>query len=150
MGIQKGAIKFGMKMLSKKRIVPGVPAIIRNSDGKILLGKRNKKMICYPGFWGLPGGIIEFGETIEKAIQRELREELGVDSKVLKYGKPVMQLASRECPMQSLSLPVYCNIKSEPSAKDETSEIKWFSPKEIKKMKLAYLHKKILEQEELI
>jgi mutator protein MutT len=143
-------VRFGIKLLINKRIIAGVPAIIMNNEREILLGKRDKNMLYYPNTWGLPGGVIEFKETIEQAIKRELKEELGVDSEVTKYGKPSMGLPSKECPMQNLSIPVYCRIKGNPEAKDETSEIKWFPPKEIKNMKLAYDHKKILKQEKII
>lgn len=42
-------------------------------DSKILLTL--KKTGPYAGRWGLPGGAIEFGETPEQALQRELLEE---------------------------------------------------------------------------
>jgi mutator protein MutT len=150
MGFQKGAIRYGTRILFGKKILSGVPAIIKNPKGEILLGKRKKNMFFYPEMWGLPGGIIEFGETVEEAIKRELEEELGVKSEITKYGKPFMQMPVKECPVQSLNLPVYCKINGTPQAKDETSEIKWFKPKEIKSMKLAYSHKEILEIEKII
>ncbi|MCX6987278.1 MAG: NUDIX domain-containing protein [Chlamydiae bacterium] len=43
------------------------------SDSKILLTQ--KKSGPYQGQWGLPGGAIEFGETPEEALKRELLEE---------------------------------------------------------------------------
>lgn len=92
------ALRFGMRLLIGKRILPGVPAIIRNSRGEILLGKRDKTMPCYPNLWGLPGGVIEYGETIEQAIKREIKEELGVDSEFIKYGKPYMDLPKENAP----------------------------------------------------
>jgi len=144
------ALRFGVRLLVNKRIFPGVAAIIRNSRGEILLGKRSRKMITYPNVWGLPGGVIEFGETIEQAIKREIKEELGVDSEFIKYGKPHMDLPKKECPYQSVGLAVYCSIKGTPKPKDETSEVKWFKPSEIKSMGLAYDHKEILKQEGII
>jgi 8-oxo-dGTP diphosphatase len=146
----KGIIRLGVKLLFNKRVVPGVPAIIRNSKGEILLGKRDSNMVCYPDFWGLPGGLIEYSETIEEAIKRELKEELGVNSEIIKYGKPIMNKSTKECPSQYLDTPVYCKIFEEPKPKDETSDVRWFKPKEIKDMKLAYNHNKILEEEGLI
>ena len=148
----KGILRLGVKLLFNKRVIPGVPAIIKNSKGEILLGKRNANMAYYPDFWGLPGGLIEYGETIEQAIKRELKEELGIDSEVIKYGKPLMNLPTKECPSQYLDTPVYCkNLPGQiPTAKDETSEVRWFKPKEIKDMKLAYNHNEILEEEGLI
>lgn len=144
------ALRFGMRLLVNKRIIPGVPAIIKNSKGEILLGKRGKGILTYPGYWGLPGGVIEYGETIQQTIKREIKEELGVDSEFIKYGKPKMQLPSKEFLFQNVDLVVYCRLKGIPKPKDETSEVKWFKPKEIKKMKLAYQHNEILKQEGLI
>lgn len=52
-------------------------------DGKYLIAKRGKGID--EGFWEFPGGKIEPNETQEQAIIRELKEELEIDVKVLKY-----------------------------------------------------------------
>ncbi|GIU68342.1 MAG: hypothetical protein KatS3mg001_192 [Candidatus Pacearchaeota archaeon] len=146
----KEVIAYFFKIFKKRVVLVGVPAIIINKERKILLGKRSG-VVFYNGFWGLPGGVVEYKETIEEAAKRELREELGVEVKILKYGKPKMNLPNKECPLQTLDIPVYCKIiKGKPKAKSETSKISWFSPKEIKKLKLAYSHKELLKQEKLI
>jgi len=51
---------------------------ILQSNRAILLCKRCREKLLYPGCWGLPGGHLEPGETPEQALVRELREELGV------------------------------------------------------------------------
>jgi len=145
------AIKYGIRFVVGKRILSGVPVIIKNFKGDILLEKRSKKMLYYPDMWGLPGGLIEFGETIEQAAKREVKEELGVEVKVLGYAKPIMVMPTKECKEQAINTPVYGKIISgTPKPLDETDEIKWFKPKEIKNMKLAYGHKQILKNEDLI
>ena len=53
----------------------GVGAIIIR-DNKILLGKR--KGVLRDGYWCLPGGHLEFSESMEKAVARELLEETGM------------------------------------------------------------------------
>lgn len=142
---------FAANLIKTKLVIVGVPAIIQNSKGEILLGKRSKDMKFYPDTWGLPGGIAEYGETQEQTIKRELKEEMGIETKVIKHGKPFNQLPVKECRFHSLNIPIYCKITSGiPKPKDETSEVKWFPLKEIKNMKLAYQHKEILKQEGLI
>jgi len=47
-------------------------------ENKILLLKRNK--LPFQGLWGLPGGKIKFGEHVDEAAIREIREETGIES----------------------------------------------------------------------
>jgi len=55
------------------RVAVGVVAV-RNS--RILLVRRGQEPS--KGLWSVPGGLIELGETIEEAAQREVREEAGI------------------------------------------------------------------------
>jgi len=54
----------------------GVGAFIRDQSGRLLLVQRRREPEA--GHWGLPGGKVDFGETIEAAVLREIEEELGV------------------------------------------------------------------------
>lgn len=47
-------------------------------QGKFLLVQRSEKDDIFPGFWQNVGGKVEIGETIEKAISREMMEEVGL------------------------------------------------------------------------
>ncbi|MCP4219092.1 MAG: NUDIX domain-containing protein, partial [bacterium] len=60
----------------------GVGAVIVNDQNETLLLLRKKSP--EKGCWDLPGGRVELGETIEAAILREIKEELGVDVKIIK------------------------------------------------------------------
>lgn len=57
-----------------------VAAIILSQDHKILLGKKDpNKGGVYADCWHTPGGGVDDGETLEQAIVREVREEVGID-----------------------------------------------------------------------
>ena len=45
---------------------------------RVLLGHRNPARRWYPDVWDIPGGHVEPGESSRAAVERELREELGV------------------------------------------------------------------------
>jgi putative (di)nucleoside polyphosphate hydrolase len=57
------------------RYRPNVAAILQNADGRILVCER----IDIPGAWQFPQGGIEPGETLEQALEREMREELSLE-----------------------------------------------------------------------
>ena len=63
--------------------VPTNGLIVQNEKGEILLVKR--KSNPKKGFWDVPGGFVDFGETLEESMIREIKEELGVKVKDLRY-----------------------------------------------------------------
>ncbi|BDX20855.1 NUDIX hydrolase [Polynucleobacter sp. TUM22923] len=52
--------------------------ILLDSEGRYLLGQRPEGK-PYAGYWEVPGGKIEIGESVFDALKRELQEELGID-----------------------------------------------------------------------
>ena len=61
-----------------RRPVVGIAAVARTADGRWLLIRRGDT-----GQWALPGGTLEWGETLRVAIVRELAEEAGIDEVTL-------------------------------------------------------------------
>ncbi len=53
------------------------------SDGKLLIVKRKDDNPQMPGIWELPGGRMEPGENPFEGLQREMREEVGLEITVL-------------------------------------------------------------------
>ncbi len=150
--MKESIIKLISKLIKQKYVYVGVPVIIQNSKKEILLGKRSKNSFTYPSLWGLPGGMADYGEKVEETAKREVKEELDVDVQIIKRTHNIYQnIPNKMCKFHSVDLPHYAKIiKGIPKAKDETSEIKWFKPSEINKIKMAYAHKEILEGEGLI
>ena len=75
-----------MKYRNPKLTVDGI--IIDKK--KILLIKRKKTP--FKGLWALPGGFVEYGETVEEAVKREIYEETGLTTQIKQllgvYSKP--------------------------------------------------------------
>jgi 8-oxo-dGTP diphosphatase len=93
-------------MQQQKQSVPivWVSAAALFHDGKLLMAERpvGKSLA---GLWELPGGKIEVGETPEKALVRELHEELGID--VLEYHLQPVTFASYRYEKFHLFMPLY-------------------------------------------
>lgn len=56
-----------------------VIAVIGRPDGKFLITKRVMTKEWAPGWWEVPGGGVQAGESSEEAVRREVREETGLD-----------------------------------------------------------------------
>ncbi len=55
-------------------------AVLVRADGRVLLALRPKPKV-YAGYWEFPGGKVEQGESVPAALVRELREELGIETR---------------------------------------------------------------------
>src|SRR5205809_461558 len=58
-------------------LVPGVHAIVRNTNGEILITRRSDD-----GQWDLPGGAVDPGEVPAESVRREVKEETGLEVRV--------------------------------------------------------------------
>jgi 8-oxo-dGTP diphosphatase len=83
-----------------KPFIDVAAGMILRADGSLLLGERPADK-PWAGWWELPGGKIESGETTLQALARELKEELGIDvteatpwvTYVHEYPKTIVRLA---------------------------------------------------------
>jgi len=64
----------------EKRPLLTADTIIRRRDGSVVLVKRLSPP--FRDFYPIPGGFVEYGETIEEAAVREAKEETGLDVKI--------------------------------------------------------------------
>jgi 8-oxo-dGTP diphosphatase len=64
----------------------GTATLLLDEDGRIALGKRVSTNKHEPGKYGCPGGKVDFGESPQTCIDRELFEETGVRANCLPLG----------------------------------------------------------------
>lgn len=120
-----------------------VDAVITTADGKIILIRR--KNPPYQGSWALPGGFVEYGETVEEAVLREVKEETGIFIEIQDllgvYSDP-----GRD-PRGHMITVCFLALKKEGMLKADTdaAEVSSFTFNEALRMDLAFDHHEILK-----
>jgi mutator protein MutT len=105
-------------------------AVIRR-DGRVLLGLRPEGK-RHGGLWEFPGGKLDVGETLEEAIGRELREELGLTLR--RIGAALFRASDPGSPYE-ISF-VEAEASGSPRALEHT-EVRWFEPAALRDLDLA-------------
>ena len=136
---KKHSLTFSSRELTLKRPVLTVDVVIRMDEGFVFVKRANEP---YKGFWALPGGIVEYGETVEEAARREAKEETGLDVRLVKligvYSDPGRDPRGHYVSIAYLAEPVGGKLKAATDAK----EVKVFQQKP---ERLAFDHEKIFE-----
>jgi nucleoside triphosphatase len=135
----------------KRRLI--VVPVIQDADGRLLLIKMARHRGVFPGQWGLPGGGVEEGETIEAALHREVREELQITlaTAVPAYFKaaPLEKVhadGSREA-MYMVFLIYSCLTHDEvPRINDEFEAYAWVAPADLETYDLNIATRETLRQ----
>ncbi|GAA5535117.1 NUDIX domain-containing protein [Deinococcus aluminii] len=74
------------------RPVVAVGALVWGPDGRVLLARTTK----WRGLWGVPGGKVDWGETLSDAVRREFREETGLTLSDVRYAQTQEAVLSGE------------------------------------------------------
>ena len=94
-----------------RRPVVGIAAAARTRDGRWLLIRRGDT-----GEWALPGGTLEWGETLRDAIVREVLEEAGAHVEVLGALSGVYSRSDRDVRFHAVTVVVHARWSRSPSA----------------------------------
>ena len=117
--------------------VPTVDIIIHYGKGIVLIKRKNP-----PLGWALPGGFVDYGETLENSALREAHEETGLELKGLTqfraYSDP-----KRDPRHHSISMVFTAMASGVPKARDDAKSAKLFSPNKLP-APLCFDHAKII------
>ncbi len=122
----------------EKSTFPIVIALIKNHQNKILMAKRDEPELAYAhGRWEFIGGGIDFGEQPEEALVREVKEEAGVDVKIIRL---LPKILTRVWELgngnrhQIIMIPYECEItggKLQPNKQEQVGELKFIHPEDL-------------------
>ncbi len=125
----------------------GVGAAIFNAEGKLFLTQRGREAKNEVGKWEIPGGSVEFGETLVAAIMREMREEHGVEIVV----GELLDICDHIIPdeKQHWVSPTYicCIVRGTPQILEphKCAQIGWFTINEAASLPLSIVTKHDIE-----
>lgn len=118
-----------------KKIYPVVVAAIRDGHRFLLTKRKSPKNEWNK--WQFPGGELEFGEFIEEALKREIKEELGVEIEVEKFIPKIFEIRRKKDNFHGLFFVYLCHLKNNNARvvlNNDASEYGWFSIEQIKKL----------------
>jgi len=130
--------KCRRKIQTYRNPIPTVDIIIEiESKGIVLIKRKNP-----PHGWALPGGFVDYGESLEEAAIREAKEETNLHVKLLRqfhaYSHP-----ERDQRHHSISTVYISKAKGRPKAKDDALDIGIFSKRNLPD-EIAFDHRSIL------
>jgi 8-oxo-dGTP diphosphatase len=126
-----------LHMKTHRNPVPTVDIIIEINDGIILIERKNP-----PHGWAIPGGFVDYGESLEAAARREAKEETSLTIKSLfqfyTYSDP-----ERDPRQHTISTVFIAKGEGTPRAGDDAKNVAIFNELNLPEP-LAFDHRKIL------
>jgi ADP-ribose pyrophosphatase YjhB (NUDIX family) len=117
----------------------GVGALIFDSEQRILLVERGREPL--KGFWSLPGGVLETGETLAEGVHREVQEETGLrvePLQVVEIFERIMRDESGETEYHYVLIDYVCRVTGGLLAPaDDVSAAKWVRKHELEEVHLT-------------
>ena len=121
-----------------KRPMLGVGALIFHRD-RILMAERGGEPL--KGWWSIPGGLVETGESLDAAIRREVREETGLDVRplgVLEIFERIMRDAEGAAEYHYVLIDYVCRVAGGVlRAGDDVSRAEWVRRRDLPKLRIT-------------
>lgn len=130
-----------MHYRSPEATVGAIITKVEHGTRYILLALRNTEP--YKNFWSIPGGHIDSYETVEQAVIREIKEEVGMDiqPEFLFYFDEIIPEKNIHAVVQVFHATENGQVNV---AEDEILEARWVSVKDALSMELAFFHRDII------
>ncbi|MBE0477590.1 NUDIX hydrolase [Candidatus Aerophobetes bacterium] len=117
---------------------PTVDAIVEKNGGIILVKRKNS-----PHGWALPGGFVDYGETLEEAIRREIKEETNLEIDNL-YQFHTYSEPGRDPRFHTISTVFVVRARGKLKAGDDAENVRIFSENDLPQ-NIAFDHGKIIK-----
>ena len=120
--------------ISRSVAVIAIPLFYVKGVPHIPLGKRAIAMQLFPGYWGLPCGFLDWGESAADAIRREVWEELGLEltSEMINSQPNFINTDPNPDENETIGLRFIIRVDTEGelpqlTSSEETPEVKWMA-----------------------
>lgn len=130
----------------KKVPVIGVGAVVIHQECVLLVKRGNAP---YKGMWCIPGGRVQYGETLQHAAEREILEETGITIKAKQavYTFEIIDTEDTEQPLHYVVIDLEADyISGEPVPNDDALDVGWFTKEEIGQDHVQELTRNFLKQ----
>lgn len=121
-----------------------VDILVIKNDSILLIKRKNDP---YKGYWAMPGGFVEYGESLKHAAARELLEETGIKiSPQNLYFSEVLDDPERDPRQHVVTVAYYAFVPNdtEAIASDDAAECKWVPIMNFRHENLAFDHELII------
>lgn len=127
--------KYGKHYIYTPKLT--VDMIVRNENQILLIERKNP-----PYGWALPGGFVDYGETLETAAIRELQEETHITAEQIQF-VGIYSDPKRDFRMHTVSAVFSTTSTAEPRAGDDAAKAQFFSIDALPKQ-IAFDHRQII------
>jgi 8-oxo-dGTP diphosphatase len=112
---------------------------VNDGDDRVLILRRHGDLYAGGG-WSLPGGKVEYGQTIEEAIAKELREETALTCRSSNFLFYQDNPPEKSGDMHCINLYFECTVSGSMMLNEESSDFAWITQAELDQYDMVFLN----------
>lgn len=120
-----------------QRPVPTVRLIVRDERGRVLLLERRAGGHG-AGAWCLPGGKVDYGETVEQTVAKELSEETALECLAARFLFYQDSLPPEPGTMHCINFYFECRVRGAVTLNEESTAFAWIGPADLGRYAVAF------------